>query len=222
MSYLACLNLDIRAAKELGMVDSYHWHKRTWDLFDSDSDSKRDFLHRLESTERNFKLWILGKRLPKCPDWCDSQSFFVKEIPNSFLTHKRYSFDLVANPTKAVLNKEGANNDKKRGKRVPLVKEDDLRNWLIRKGEARSLDSNHNPVSGGFRIIDSVPLEIRPMVESHFKKGSHSAYHGGVRFRGCLEVTDKERFAESYFSGIGGAKGFGFGLMLLAPIKLIN
>lgn len=219
MSYLACLNLDARTAQGLGMVDSYHWHKRTWDFFDSDPNAKRDFLHRLEASERNFKLWILGRRLPKCPDWCPSQSFFVKKIPSTFLTHNLYAFDLVANPTKSILSKDGDSKSKKRGKRVPLVKEDDLRNWLIRKGEVRCLDSKQIPISGGFRIVDTVPLEISPMVESYFKKGPHSAYHGGVRFRGCLEVTDKERFAESYFNGIGGAKGFGFGLMLLAPIK---
>jgi CRISPR system Cascade subunit CasE len=35
-------------------------------------------------------------------------------------------------------------------------------------------------------------------------------------------VTDTERFAETYHSGIGSAKSFGFGLLLLAPINLVK
>ena len=75
-------------------------------------------------------------------------------------------------------------------------------------------------VPGGFRIVDKKPLEISPMEESHFHKKGHSAYHGGVQFRGILEVTDPDKFAATYQSGIGSAKSFGFGLLLLAPINL--
>ena len=58
------------------------------------------------------------------------------------------------------------------------------------------------------------------MVEHYFSKKGQSGYHGGVQFRGALEVTDQEKFIETYQSGIGSAKGFGFGLLLLAPIKM--
>ncbi|MBA3028753.1 MAG: type I-E CRISPR-associated protein Cas6/Cse3/CasE [Desulfobacterium sp.] len=58
------------------------------------------------------------------------------------------------------------------------------------------------------------------MQANHFRKGEHRAYHGGVQFRGTLEVTERGKFAQTYQSGIGGAKSFGFGLMLLAPVKL--
>jgi CRISPR system Cascade subunit CasE len=58
------------------------------------------------------------------------------------------------------------------------------------------------------------------MVENHFRKKGQAGYHGGVQFRGTLEVTDPVKFAETYQSGIGSAKGFGFGMLLLAPVKL--
>ena len=110
----------------------------------------------------------------------------------------------------------------KSGKRVPLVKPEDLRDWIIRKSEARCRD-DHTGVNipGGFSIVETEekPLEISPMVESHFRKKNHRAYHGGVQFRGILEVTNKASFIETYHSGIGSAKSFGFGLLLLAPIK---
>ena len=53
-----------------------------------------------------------------------------------------------------------------------------------------------------------------------FRQKEHSAYHGGVQFRGVLEVTDREHFIQTYQAGIGGAKGFGFGLLLLSPVNL--
>ena len=104
---------------------------------------------------------------------------------------------------------------------MPLVKPDELRAWLVRKAEVRSRDTETGLyVPGGFRIVEEKLLEISPMVESHFRKKGQAGYHGGVQFRGVLEVTDREKFIESYQSGIGSAKGFGFGLLLLAPVNL--
>ena len=105
---------------------------------------------------------------------------------------------------------------------MPLVKPEELRAWLIHKGKVRCRDQDTGlDVPGGFRIVEEKPLEISPMVESHFRKKGQSGYHGGVQFRGILEVTDPERFIETYQSGIGSAKSFGFGLLLLAPINLV-
>jgi CRISPR system Cascade subunit CasE len=104
---------------------------------------------------------------------------------------------------------------RKNGKRVPLVNLEELHSWIIRKS-----------ITGGFRVVEDKPLEISPMMESHFRKKDRksgkdqSAYHGGVLFRGTLEVIDPEKFVETYQSGIGSAKGFGFGLLLLAPLNL--
>jgi CRISPR system Cascade subunit CasE len=58
------------------------------------------------------------------------------------------------------------------------------------------------------------------MIESHFRKKGQAAYHGGVQFRGILEVTDQNHFIETYYAGIGSTKAFGFGLLLLAPIEM--
>lgn len=132
------------------------------------------------------------------------------------------------NPVKALVQRDengqpllGENGKRKRGKRVPLVKPDELQAWLVRKGEIRCRDNETGQdVPGGFRIMEDRPLEISPMMESHFRKKGQSAYHGGVQFRGTFEVTDRARFIETYHTGIGSAKGFGFGLLLLAPINL--
>jgi len=223
MNWLVRLEIDVKIASNEGIWDNYAWHKRLWeDCFTNDPDAKRDFLTRIDQLERMFRLWILAKRKPVRPQWCPPDGFALKEIAASFLSHRHYAFDLRANPVKTIVQRGPngetllrSNGKRKHGKRVPLVKPEELRAWIDRKADA-----------GGFRIVKDKPLDIGRLVENHFrKKGKknrkeQSAYHGGAQFRGTLEVTDPEKFVETYYSGIGSAKSFGFGLLLLAPINL--
>ena len=229
MNWLVRLEIDAETAFTEGNIDSYAWHKRLWDgCFPDSPNAKRDFLTRIEQIEGAFRVWILAKKKPVKPCWCLSSSFAIKKISSSFLTHHYYAFDLVANPVKTIVQR-GPNGEtlmrpngkRKNGKRIPLVNPDELHAWIIRKGKVRSRDQKTGlDVPGGFRILEDKPLEISPMIENHFRKKGQAAYHGGVHFRGILEVTDQEKFIETYQSGIGGAKSFGFGLLLLAPINL--
>lgn len=233
MNWLARLEIDAEMLRKKGISDDiYSWHKLLWQCYPGNPDAKRDFLTRIDQLEGAYRLWVLSQRKPARPDLCPETGFAVSEVSSSFLTHRFYAFDLRANPTKCLVQRgpQGEtlyrpNGKRKHGKRVPLVKPDELRDWLIQKGKVRALISKEGEqpkeLPGGFRVFESKerPLEIRPMAESHFRKNEHAAYHGGVQFRGVLEVTDREHFMESYKSGIGGAKGFGFGLLLLAQIN---
>lgn len=229
MNWLAKLNVEAEAARVHKIFDNYAWHKRIWeDCFHREPDAKRDFLTRIDHVERTYRVWILAKRKPIRPPWCVPMDFAVKEISPSFLSHRYYTFDLRVNPTKCVDHADGdgkvvlrQNGKHTKGKRIPIVKENELRNWLFRKAQVRCHDeSTGADIPGGFRIVEERPLEISPMMENHFRRRDDTAYHAGVQFRGVLEVTDQEKFIQSYQSGIGSAKGFGFGLLLLAPIQL--
>lgn len=228
MNWLARLYVDAETARAEGIFDSYAWHKKLWECFQYVPDAQRDFLTRIDPLEGAFRLWVLSGMKPVCPRWCPADGFALKQIAESFLSHRFYAFDLRANPVKALVQRDengqplwGENGKRRRGKRVPLVKPDELRAWLVRKGEVRCRDTETGQdVPGGFRIVEDRSLEISPMIESHFRKKRQSGYHGGVQFRGILEVTDRARFIETYQSGIGSAKGFGYGLLLLAPVNL--
>jgi len=228
MSWLARLDIDVEAAYAAGILGNYDWHKRLWECYPDAAEAKRDFLTRIDHLERSFRIWIMGKRKPLRPQWCSAAGFAVKEIAPSFFNHRHYVFDLRANPVKAVLQRGpqgepllGPKGKRKRGKRVPLVRPEDLRAWLTRKGEVRRRDeATGRDVGGGFRVMDERPLEITRAVQTYFSKNGKEAYHSAVQFRGTLEVTDRARFVESYHAGLGGAKGFGFGLLLLAPVRL--
>lgn len=229
MSWLARLEVHAETARAEGISDSYAWHKRLWECYPDAPEAERDFLTRIDQLEGAFRLWILARRKPIRPRWCPPDGFALKEIAASFLSHRHYAFDLQANPVKTIAQRGPngetllrANGKRKNGKRVPLVKPEELRAWLIHKGKVRCRDKDTGlDVPGGFRIVEEKPLEISPMMENHFRRKGQSGYHGGVQFRGIMEVTDPERFIETYHSGIGSAKGFGFGLLLLAPINLV-
>ncbi|MBA1446827.1 MAG: type I-E CRISPR-associated protein Cas6/Cse3/CasE [Chromatiales bacterium] len=228
MNWLARLDVGAEIAHAEGIFDNYRWHKKLWECFPHEPDAKRDFLTRIDTLEGTFRLWIQAQRKPERPHWCPEEGFALKEISPSFLSHRYYAFDLRANPIKALVQRDKSgtalrkpNGKRKRGKRVPLVDPDELRAWLVRKGQVRCRDqATGEDVPGGFRIVEEKPLEISPMVESHFRKKDQRGFHGGVQFRGTLEVTSQKHFIKTYQSGIGSAKSFGFGLFLLAPIIL--
>jgi CRISPR system Cascade subunit CasE len=234
MSWLVKIIVNTEDALRNGISDSYSWHKKLWDCFPGVPEKKRDFLTRFDILEGVFHLWVLAQTKPTTPPWCLSENFRLKEIAASFLSHRYYAFDLRANPVKTI-TQHGANGEvllrangkRKHGKRIPIVKQDELKAWIVRKGNVRCRDNASGAdIPGGFRIVEDRPLEIRPMSENYFRKvekinGSvHHAYHGSVQFRGTLEVTNKAHFSATYHYGIGSAKGFGQGLLLLAPVNL--
>ena len=228
MNWLARFEIDAEPAFREGLVDSYAWHKKVWECFPGQPDKRRHFLSRVDMLEGAFRVWILAAERPERPTWCPAEGFDLKEIPSSFLSHRYYAFDLRANPVKALVQRDDygqplrkADGRRKSGKRVPLIDLEELRAWLVRKGEVRCRDQETcRDVPGGFRLVDDRPLEIRPQPSSHFRKKGQHGCHGGVQFRGVLEVVDLEHFRRTYQAGIGSAKGFGFGLLLLAPVTL--
>jgi CRISPR system Cascade subunit CasE len=211
MNWLARMEISTEAALADDVLDSYDWHQRLWQCFPGQPDRKRDYLTRIDVLEGAFRLWLLSPSKPIRPVWCSPKNFAIKEIVASFLSHRYYAFDLRANPVKCLVQRDEQGNRKGHGKRVPLTDPNTLRTWIVRRGE-----------TGGFRVLEEQTLEIGPVVGSHFciSKRNQAAYHGGVQFRGMLEVTDNIQFAKTYLAGVGSAKGFGFGLLLLAPVNL--
>jgi CRISPR system Cascade subunit CasE len=229
MSWLTRFTVDKEDAFRMKAYDSYAFHRRLWECFPGLPEARRKelgFLTRIDEEERAYILWLLSKCEQVRPAWCDTRSFAVKEIAATYLSHRYYAFDLRANPVRTLPLRDEvcspilrSNGRHSKGKRVPIVDMDELRAWLLRKAQVRSYDADGKEVPGGFRIVQDTPVEIHPMTEVHFRKNEReAAYHGGVRFRGVLEVTDRDSFVDTYHCGIGPAKCFGFGLLLLSPI----
>lgn len=117
----------------------------------------------------------------------------VKEFSPVLKPGRRLRFRLRANPTV-----------KRDGKRLGLYKEEEQLKWLSRKGNA-----------GGFAVL-SAECASDDKLGFRTAAGSEATF-AAVTFDGVLTVTDPDAFLETLSGGIGSAKGFGFGLLSIAP-----
>lgn len=83
---------------------------------------------------------------------------------------------------------------------VPLIKEEDQREWIARK------------LAGAGEIEEATVLPHAPV---YFRKGNRGGKLAMVTFDGMLRVSDPTRMTELLENGIGPAKWFGCGLLLV-------
>lgn len=213
--HLAEIQIDYETAAKAGLRDTYAWHKKTWLCFPEREKDTRDFLTRLDPSDCGYRLLILSATAPQRPPWCPEDAWRSKPIPEDFLAHTVFRFSLLANPTRKTRSeKNGAPT--KNGRRVPIVAREDtedaegktipgLLSWLSRKAE-----------TNGF-AIDPAHVRTTPRAQQYFIKNGMLGLHSGVEFQGVLRVTDPDKFHHAFTQGIGSAKAFGFGMLVLAP-----
>ncbi|MCX6924942.1 MAG: type I-E CRISPR-associated protein Cas6/Cse3/CasE, partial [Verrucomicrobia bacterium] len=111
MNYLARLFLDYPTSALQSIDDAYDWHQRAWETLahsaqgDQRGDGQfRPFLTRLDPQEGGYQLLILSRTEPRRPSWCPDHpaNWQTKMVAESLLEHRRYRFDLRANPTRKV------------------------------------------------------------------------------------------------------------------------
>jgi CRISPR system Cascade subunit CasE len=216
MTYLTQILVPYElAVRQLRIRDTYDWHQRVWQAFGGRDGAPREFLTRVDQIDDVYRLLVVSQSLPSKPDWCPTDCFQTKPMPDAFFTHTGYRFSLLANPTKKivdpskakVIRPDGRLERNKNSKRVPLIRREDLLAWLGRKAEA-----------GGFAVqLDAV--RTIPRGREYFFKPGARGVHYATEFQGALQVTDAARFRETFARGIGSAKAFGFGLLVLAPLS---
>jgi CRISPR system Cascade subunit CasE len=208
MTSLTQIRLSAATVARLGIRDVYDWHQRTWECFPCRDGQPRDFLTRLDRKGDSFQLLIVSPAEPTRPAWCPGDCWRgPKLIPESYFSRTRYRFQLCANPTKKVAVQNPDGSFKKNSRRVPLGKREDLIAWLQRKGE-----------QGGFSVEED-SLRIIPRGREYFQKNGQTGLHTAVEFQGVLVVTDPQRFHEAFRRGVGPARAFGFGLLVIAPVR---
>ncbi|MEA5052737.1 MAG: type I-E CRISPR-associated protein Cas6/Cse3/CasE [Propionicimonas sp.] len=130
---------------------------------------------------------------------------------------QRWVFRLVANPVRNVRDAptgDATGSALPRGRRVPLIKEADQREWLLSRSEGL-----------GFRVVDgasgganlSVTHGRRRRFDRRKEDETWLVTLQTAQFDGVLEVTDVEALQETLCRGVGSGKGYGCGLMTLAP-----
>jgi len=208
--YLSRLILNPRSRQVTSeLADAYQMHRTLMRAFPSqEAGGPGRVLFRVDTDMYSYPVILVQS--DKEPDWGFlSERIYLADIQDS-LTYKPYNpifregqrlrFLLRANPTVRKIFEDG-----KPGRRIGLCKEAEQTEWFKRKGEC-----------GGFHA-DS--FSILPNGKQISRREGQSNTHVSVVFTGVLTVTDPELFRNTLESGIGSAKGFGFGLLSIAPIR---
>jgi CRISPR system Cascade subunit CasE len=191
----------------------YRIHKEIWRLFPNMSkeprksldEDRQGFLFRLEeSRPGNPAKFLLQSRQSPTPSErmivLATREFNPQPVKGQFL-----SFLLTANPVKTITDHEGRRNGKGEAKkcRVPLIKEDQQIEWLrIRLRDAAAIES----------------AKVRSLPPIFFLKKGESGKLAPVQFEGILCVNNPGLLLTVLQNGIGPAKAFGCGLMLVRRI----
>ena len=207
MIYLTQIEVPCEDVAKLCIRDHYDWHQRIWECFPGLDGKPREYLTRIDQRGDCFRLLIVSPAKSVRPDWCPPDAWRgTKPVPEDYFNHRFYRFQLCANPTKKISVEKPGGGFTKNGRRVPLRTRDELAGWIKRKGE-----------QGGFGIDEKSLRTLRRGAEFFMKKGTRGLLNA-VEFQGILEVTDMRKFRQAFATGIGSAKAFGFGLLVLAPL----
>ncbi len=188
----------------------YEMHRTIMQAFPSKTDGGPGrVLFRVDDNKTMRTSTVLVQSENK-PDWAflSEKDYLLitannpayKEYNPKLSEGQRLQFLLKANPTVKKVFEAG-----KPGKRIGLYKEKEQADWFLGKAE-----------QCGFKptIVDI----CQEGKQTSFKHGNAST-HFSVIFTGALTVTNPELFLQTIRAGIGSAKGFGFGLLSIAPIE---
>jgi CRISPR system Cascade subunit CasE len=192
----------------------YNWHRALWRLFPGQpgearggyDENRSGFLFRIEDYQTGRpavmmtqspiapKAEIEGMRVLRCS----------KPFEPVLRQGERLQFLLTANPTRKITDEasRGKPRVEREKCRVPLIREEDQRDWLVRK------------LNGAARLN---ALEVRTERLLYFRK-KEAGKIVPVTFEGVLRVEDGEAFLHLMRNGIGPAKAFGCGLMLVRRV----
>lgn len=197
----------------------YALHQSLWELFSDHADRKRDFLYRVEQRQSQPLIYTVSVREPyrKHDLWYAESKDYKPKISEGM----HLAFMLRANPIRT------KRDDENKQHRHDVVMEAKTR--LRERGESKSLsvliqEEGSNWLSSraercGFKINqDRVRVDGYQQHRFFKGKGNKEVILSTLEFNGQLAVIDAELFLETLYKGIGPAKGFGCGLMLVRRI----
>lgn len=212
MIYLSCIELDLKQSAARRWLDNpYRIHQRLLTAWPDGAAGR--VLYRIEVEREPARILVQS---PAEADWekCFAGLPILCGTPRQkrmelvVAPGQRLRFFLRANPTVRRLRfdeKDTSPRDRMTGQRVALLREEEQLEWLQRKAEA-----------AGFAILTADARDRGEQVS--YRPSSRSRLtHQSVDFEGRLQVTDSRRLLDAVVMGIGSAKGFGFGLLSLAP-----
>lgn len=183
-------------------LNPYEIHRKIWALFPDRPRATRDFLFRVEKSPPGGQAILLQSAISPVAVNGNVSIVGHKEVEYSFGQGMVLRFHLTANPTKRIRDRGGKKKNQGRC-RVPLIDEDEIRSWLVRK----FADSAH---------LQEMIVASKDII--YFRKKGMPGKVVTVTCDGLLTVSDGDLFKEMVIKGIGPAKAFGCGLLSLARV----
>ena len=173
-------------------------------------------LWRLDQAARSALLYIVSPRRPDLTHLAEQAGWPTLEdgwevkdyqpLLDRIEAGQRYRFRLTANPTHAVRGPGGA-----RGKLYGHVTAAQQERWLLDRQER-----------AGFVVEepaeDERSLVVRDRRLVTFRRGDTAVTLQIASYEGVLQVTDRVAFVTALGFGLGRAKGYGCGLLTVAPV----
>ncbi len=203
----------------LSKGDLYAIHTVLWRLFPDDPDAKRDFLFRKAINNSWPFFYMVSQRQPQAPNKTIKIETKVYQ-PRLDLGH-HLSFNLRVNPVITKKNSTGKRirhdvvMNNKCNCAYPFSIEDRISSgqlehtagitWLSARAEQMGCE------------FDTEALRVYGYQQHRFKsrKQKELIKFSSLDFSGRLIVTEPDKFRHALFNGIGPAKAFGCGLMLV-------
>ena len=191
----------------------YNFHRQLWRLFPGEEketrsngeESRQGFLFRIEDnpTGHPTRLLVQSRRAPETVSGLIVVG--TREFQPQPVAGQRLAFLLTANPVKTITDTQREAKPGKQSEkcRVPLIKEEDQREWIARKlASAGEIEA----------------ANILPHAPIHFRKGNRGGKLATATFDGVIQVRDPIALTSFLENGIGHAKAFGCGLLLVRRI----
>lgn len=210
------------AAAHQWMQGAYSEHQWLWKFFPAPDGSPRDFLFRRSDVGSTPRFYVLSKRRPA--PFASAWSVRSREFSPRLEVGDQLQFDLRANPVVTVsCDGKSKRHDVVMQRKKTLLQERGLARWDDWRGEDKpSLYTLAGEtcsrwlIERGKRLgyeVDAQSLSVEAYQQHRGKK--ESMRFSTVDFSGTLTVLDPEAFACALFNGIGHAKAFGCGLLLV-------
>ena len=197
---------------------AYDTHRLVWGWFSDGPERRRDFLFRQEGAGMGTRFYTVSERPPHDATglWrMESKPYAPKLVPGQPL-----QFTLRANPTRRIRTGDGG------GRRHDVVMDSKRR-----EPEAEDVSPAERVQREGARWLAErlakLGAEVRPeavrvdgyqQVRLPRRAGEAPIRLSTLEFTGLLTVTEPERFSSALTQGVGPAKAFGCGLLLVRRV----
>jgi len=193
------------------LINPYTLHQAVYRAFPEKSDGGPGrVLYRIDQNRRTSAVSLLVQS-EKAPDWdkadylreCLLEKAECKPFSPTIAAGQHLYFRLRANPS---VKKQA--EGKKNGYRVGILREEDQLKWLHKKAE-----------ESGFAVVTCQSMPEGIISDERRQANGGKLRHYAVCFEGMLKVENQDIFVVTLNNGIGSAKGFGFGLLSIAPVR---